>query len=108
MLTEHPPRGSIIRCDFSQGFSEPEMVKNRPVIVLTPRIKDRPGLCTVAALSGTPPEKVMPCHAQTDIMPVLPTPFESKGIWVKGDMVNAVSYIRLRMPSLRLLSYASP
>jgi mRNA interferase MazF len=71
------------------------MVKRRPVVVVSPKIASRPGLCTVVALSTTAPDPVMSYHAQIDIRPKLPEPFQSDGIWVKGDMVNAVGFHRL-------------
>jgi uncharacterized protein YifN (PemK superfamily) len=37
----------------------------------------------------------MPYHCQIDIEPELPAPLTSKGLWVKGDMVNAVGLHRL-------------
>ncbi|MEQ9178418.1 MAG: type II toxin-antitoxin system PemK/MazF family toxin, partial [Nitratireductor sp.] len=33
-------------CDFNTGFRVPEMVKRRPVVVISPKIKARPRLCT--------------------------------------------------------------
>ena len=94
-IKEHPLMGTIVMCDFNSGFREPEMVKRRPVVVISPKIGGRPGLCTVVALSQTPPAPVMPYHCQIDIDPALPAPLSSKGVWVKGDMVNAVGLYRL-------------
>lgn len=82
-------------CDFGAGFSEPEMCKRRPVVVLNPRIQNRPGLCTVVALSTSPPNPQMPYHRQIRIRPPLPAKWLSDNVWVKGDMVNAVSFHRL-------------
>lgn len=87
--------GAIVMCDFNSGFREPEMVKRRPVVVLSPKIGGRHGLCTIVALSETAPVRVMPYHCQIDIEPELPAPLTSKGLWVKGDMVNAVGLHRL-------------
>ena len=50
-IGEHPAPGTILICDFKQGFREPEMVKQRPVIVLSPKIGIRAKLCTVVALA---------------------------------------------------------
>ncbi len=94
-IKEHPYTGSILLCDFSSGFKVPEMDKRRPVIVLSAKIAARPNLCTVVALSTTKPEPVMPYHCQIDIQPALPPPWESNDLWVKGDMINAVSFSRL-------------
>lgn len=94
-IREHPEKGSILYCDFNQGFTEPEMVKRRPVIVVSPKIAARKGLCTVVGLSTTAPSPVMPYHAQLDVNPPLPPYFESKGIWIKGDMIYSVGFHRL-------------
>ncbi|MBX9683919.1 MAG: type II toxin-antitoxin system PemK/MazF family toxin [Hyphomicrobium sp.] len=94
-IKEHPPTGTILMCNFNSGFVEPEMVKRRPVVVLSPKIAARPGLCTVVALSTTEPRPALPYHCQIDILPELPAGFKSKGIWVKGDMINAVGLHRL-------------
>jgi len=94
-LAEHPDQGMIIRCDYTSGFCEPEMIKDRPVIVLSKKIVSRGALCTIVPLSKTPPTNVMQYHAQLNIRPKLPEHFESDGLWIKGDMVNAVSLHRL-------------
>lgn len=94
-IREHPELGAILRCDFSAGFKEPEMVSFRPVVVISPKIQARPQLCTIVALSTTPPLKEMPYHCQINIHPPLPRPFESDGVWVKGDMVYSVGFHRL-------------
>ncbi len=94
-ISEHPAVGTILTCDFDQGFREPEMVKLRPVVVISPKIATRFGLCTVVALSTTAPEKLMPYHCQIDIAPPLPKGLASQGVWVKGDMGDAVGLHRL-------------
>lgn len=73
------------------------MVKPRCVVVLSPMIKGRPGLCTVVCLSTTPPNPVMQYHMQLDIRPKLPNRWASDGVWVKGDMVYAVGFHRLNL-----------
>jgi mRNA interferase MazF len=70
-IQEHPLCGTILVCDFS-GLKEPEMVKRRPVIVVSPKITARPGLCTVVALSTVQPAKIMPYHVQLSLS--LPPP----------------------------------
>lgn len=94
-IREHPRPGTVLLCDFNLGFKQPEMVKTRPVVVLSPKIAARPFLCTVVALSTNPPDHVMPYHRQIDIRPELPGRWRSDGVWVKGDMVNAVGFHRL-------------
>lgn len=94
-LTMPVKKGMVLWCDFTTGFEEPEMVKRRLVVVLSPHFKDRPRLATVVALSLKEPFPRMPYHAPIDISPPLPPPLVSRGVWVKGDMVYSVSYKRL-------------
>lgn len=94
-ITEHPHKGSVLLCDFDQGFQVPEMAKLRPVVVLSPNIKARPGLCTVVCLSTTPPDPIMDYHATLNIAPKLPLPYQSDGVWIKGDMIYSVGFHRL-------------
>ncbi|MGE7418395.1 type II toxin-antitoxin system PemK/MazF family toxin [Methylobacterium tarhaniae] len=82
-------------CDFNVGFKVPEMVKRRPCVVISPKIAARPGLCTVVALSTDAPDPVMPYHKQINLRPQLPEPWDSDGVWVKGDRVNTVAFHRL-------------
>jgi len=93
----HPKRGSILICDFT-GFHSPEMTKRRPVIVISPKIKSRAGLCTVVALSATEPQPIEPFHCTIQIDPPLPFPYDKPQCWVKGDMLYTVSFDRLRFP----------
>jgi uncharacterized protein YifN (PemK superfamily) len=93
-ISEHPAPGTILTCKFDGTFKVPEMVKTRCVIVLSPKIVSRYGLCTVVCLSDTAPDPIMPYHAQIDIRPKIPG-WESEGIWIKGDMVYSISFERL-------------
>lgn len=97
----HPRPGQILMCDFSIGFKEPEMVKTRPVIVLTPAMNGRADLVTVVALSTTRPEKILNFHC---LIPPASLPmlglFQGKDNWVKADMIYAVGYHRLELVKL--------
>lgn len=97
-LTFHPEPGTILMCDFSAGFKEPEMVKKRPVVVVSPRLKRCSGLCTVVAISTVPPEIIENWHYQlpTASMPNTPK-FQEKDSWIKGDMVYRVAFDRLNL-----------
>jgi uncharacterized protein YifN (PemK superfamily) len=94
-ISEHPRTGAVLIADFSAGFREPEMVKRRPVIVISPKIRFRPGLCTVVALSTTAPSPILPFHCQIVLEPALPEPWKPGPMWVKGDMVAAIAFHRL-------------
>ena len=100
-INDHPATGTILICDFNGTFKEPEMVKPRCVVVLSPRIRARPKLCTVVCLSSTAPAHPQQYHCQIDIEPELPHPWESKGIWVKGDMIYSIGFHRLNLIRLR-------
>ena len=104
-IREHPKIGTVLMCDYNTGFVAPEMVKRRPVVVISPRIAARPGLCTIVPLSTTPPNPVMAYHCQIELPEQLPDWFDRNGVWVKGDMVSAVGLNRLdfiRLPKSTL------
>ena len=89
-----PEIGSILLCEFS-GI-EPEMTKKRPVIILS---SVSPRLCLVAPLSTTDPEEQQPWHCLINTPKTLPAPYDSNVHWLKGDMISAVGFQRLFMPS---------
>lgn len=87
---------TIVLCDYSKGgFLPPEMVKRRPVVVLSPRLPHRDGLCAVVPLSGTPPAHPVPYVVPVEFDEPLPAPFSDKNFWAKCDMVATVSLGRL-------------
>ncbi|PYF07831.1 uncharacterized protein YifN (PemK superfamily) [Rhodobacter viridis] len=89
--------GTILVCDFSAGgFKAPEMVKPRPVVVISKRKRRSSGLLTVVPLSTTAPDPVLAHHCQITLEKPLPHPrFDKTECWVKGDMVTTVSFQRL-------------
>ena len=93
----HPTPGTIVICDF-RGFIAPEMIKRRPAIIVSPRLRGRNGLCTIVPLSTTAPKPIMPYHHRICIDPPLPAPYNSSVQWVKGDMFSTVSFDRLFLP----------
>jgi len=105
-ITYHPKPGLILMCDFSEGFKVPEMIKNRPVIVLTPSIKGRNELVTVVALSTVKPPTVMPYHymISRNSMPQIGV-FQKNDTWLKGDMIYTVGFHRLNL--IRLGKHSS-
>lgn len=97
-IQEHPATGTILVCDFTAGFKMPEMVKIRPVVVISPKIVARSGLCTVVPLSTVIPLKLMPYHYELQPLdPPLPPPFDEGPNWIKGDMVVSVGFHRLNL-----------
>lgn len=97
----HPKPGQILMCDFSQGFKIPEMVKNRPVIILSGAIKGRSDLATIIPLSTKKPDPIQSFHYKLPYssMPMLNI-FQKNETWVKGDMIYTVGFHRLNLIQL--------
>lgn len=92
-LLFHPKQGTVLMCDFNTGFQPPEMVKRRPVVVVSPRRRTSE-LFTVVALSTTPPEPVEPHHHEMDPTS-LPGPLGKTKTWAKCDILVTVGLWRL-------------
>jgi uncharacterized protein YifN (PemK superfamily) len=91
-----PYAGQVLRCDF-QGNIIPEMVKHRPVVVLTPRtISEKTFTVTVVPLSTTGPKTIEPYHIPIELHDPLPEKYERK-CWAKCDMLYTVSFKRLEL-----------
>lgn len=104
-LLYHPHKGSVVMCDFS-GNIIPEIVKRRPVVVITPRLPYRSGLVTVVPLSTTPPEY------NVDYVVKLSEyygndPFHPQQ-YAKCDLVCSVSLKRLDRIKVGYRKYISP
>lgn len=95
----HPELGTILICDF-KGYVKPEMVKRRPVIVVSPRIRARADLCTVIPLSTTEPRPKCGYHLKITLDQPLPDPYSETVMWAKADMICAVSHSRLSLPCI--------
>jgi len=94
-LTYHPKAGEIVLCDYGTGFISPEMVKIRPVVIVSPRLRHRNNLVAVVPLSTTPPNPALPHHCSITLAPPLPKPFDNPQVWAKCDMLATVSLARL-------------
>lgn len=97
-INYHPGQGAIVLCDY-RNLVPPEMDKRRPVVVMCKQIHERKNLCTVVPISTTPPEKMMPYHVKLFLEPPMPEPYEQQHCWVKTDLVMAVSFQRLHLPT---------
>ncbi|MBL4837719.1 MAG: type II toxin-antitoxin system PemK/MazF family toxin [Kordiimonadaceae bacterium] len=93
----HPAIGTIVMCNYDEGFKVPEMRKTRPAIVISPPIRVRANLATVVPISTSPPMPEMPYHYRLTIDPPLSKKFDATEAWVKCDMVCAVSFERLSL-----------
>ena len=89
-ITFHPARGTVLMCDYS-GFKPPEMVKTRPVVVLS---RKHPNLVTVVPLSSTEPYPLEKCHHEMHEAS-LPAPFQRRRMWAKCDLITTVAFRRL-------------
>jgi mRNA interferase MazF len=87
----HPKPGMVLICDFSTGFTPPEMVKKRPVVVVS---KSAQQLVTVVPLSTTEPVPLEECHHEL-LNRSLPIPLRTKRHWAKCDCVTTVAFWRL-------------
>jgi mRNA interferase MazF len=88
--------GTVLLCDISLGgFREPEMVKRRPAVVVSPRLPYRDELCTVVPLSGTEPVRLVPYVLRIAFEAALPAPFGQTVWWAKCDMIATVGFGRL-------------
>lgn len=94
-LKYHPKQGTIVLVRFDNAFRKPEMVKTRPCIVVSKRIKQRPNLVTVVPLSTTPPKPMMDYHCEIELEMELPPRWSAKTCWVKGDMIYSLSFDRV-------------
>ncbi|AWL04256.1 type II toxin-antitoxin system PemK/MazF family toxin [Massilia oculi] len=101
-----PEQGSILICDF-KGFNDPEMTKRRPVVVISPKRKHSPRLCTIVPLSTTAPRPVEKFHVRLQIEPALPEPYDRAICWAKCDMIYQVSFDRLSLPCFGKISDGS-
>ncbi|WPL15001.1 PemK-like protein [Thiorhodovibrio litoralis] len=84
----------VLICDFNTGFKAPEMIKRRPVVVISPRPRRTNQLCTIVPLSTTAPNPVEPFHHRMDPRS-LPGKLSRKETWAKCDMLATVSLERL-------------
>lgn len=94
-LTYYPSPGEIVLCNYGTGFIAPEMVKIRPVVVISPRLRRRADLVAVVPLRTTPPNPVEPHHCSITLAVALPRPFDAPQMWAKCDMVATVAMSRL-------------
>lgn len=93
----YPKAGHVLICDFERGFVTPEMVKARPVVVVSKSELHSRRLCTVVPLSTTAPHDEFDWHVLLAQNP-LPETLGYKPIWAKCDMVYTVSFDRLDKP----------
>ena len=99
-LTFHPHPGDVLVCNFNTGFHPPEMVKVRPVVVISQRHRRVAEVLTVVPLSTTQPIPMEDHHYQVDASG-LPGNFSLNPTWAKCDMVVSVGVWRLDQIKVR-------
>jgi uncharacterized protein YifN (PemK superfamily) len=102
-ITFHPKAGAVLVCDF-RGYIEPEIVKTRPVVVVSPNHMRRPGLVTVIPLSTTAPRPVEAYHHLLHGNPVPGS--DAEAVWAKCDLIATVSVERLDRKRISRGNYA--
>lgn len=92
----YPKAGAILICNFD-GYQEPEIIKKRAVIVISPIHIERRGLLTVVPLSTTVPAQIEKYHYQFKKNPIPNSNYFGKEevLWVKCDMIATVNFKRL-------------
>ena len=89
----YPRAGQILVCDFS-GFKVPEMVKPRPIIVVSPRLPYRSEIVTVVPLSTTASIHNLPFVVRLS-RNYHPLEDDNLPVWAKCDMVMNIARWRL-------------
>ena len=90
-LNFQPKPKTVVICDFA-GCQEPEMVKKRPVVVLSAH-KRNSKLVTVVPLSTTEPTRLEDYHHALSVNPLPDNPHLP--CWAKCDMLMTVALHRL-------------
>jgi uncharacterized protein YifN (PemK superfamily) len=92
-ITFHPGPGAILICRYGDAspFQPPEMMKTRPVVVISPRRRSS-GVVSIVPLSSSAPHPPAPWHWQ--LSPTAYPPARA-ALWAKGDMIATVALARL-------------
>lgn len=95
-----PRQGEILVCNFDDLALGAEMVKRRPVVVVSRHDAHRSQLCCVIALSTTAPDHAKAWHYHMPHLRVTGWDAED-GVWAKCDMISTVSLQRLNKPYVK-------
>lgn len=89
----YPRAGQILVCDFS-GFREPEMVKVRPVMVVSPKLPYRSEIVAVVPISTTEARHNLPFVVKLS-KNYHPDEPDDLACWAKCDMLLNIAGWRL-------------
>lgn len=92
-LKFYPKAGFVLMCDFT-GFKVPEMVKTRPVMIVSPRLPYRSDIVAVVPISLTAPQHTLPFSVRLS-KNYHPQEEDSLPCWAKCDMVMNLGLWRL-------------
>lgn len=101
----HPKKGSVLICDF-RGHEIPEIIKKRPVVVITPKLPYRNGLAMVVPLSTTPPEYDVDYVVK--LQGYYGNDINKPQQYAKCDLVCSVSFKRLDRVKIGYRRYIMP
>lgn len=106
-ITFAPPPAAVLLCDYTTGFVPPEMTKLRPVIVLSRWRERYRSTILVVPCSTTRPNTIEAFHVRISAGAYT---FFRRGydVWVKADMVTAVSPTRLSRIGRQTRAHISP
>ncbi|MEP0232706.1 MAG: type II toxin-antitoxin system PemK/MazF family toxin [Roseobacter sp.] len=105
-LQFQPKPGQILVCHFGLGFQRPEMVKTRPVMVISPKVNPWTRLCVVIPISSKAPNPVEGHHYRLPDGIVPGGRYEES--WLKGDTLMAVGSHRLDRLKIGFRQYVAP
>jgi uncharacterized protein YifN (PemK superfamily) len=101
-----PRPGTLLICHFGLGFMRPEIVKVRPVLVISRQPRNNTGLCTVVPISSKAPNDPQPYHYRLPEGTVPGKKYSES--WLKGDLIQTVSLARLDRIKIGKRQYAAP
>lgn len=93
-------------CSFS-GFKVPEMVKVRPVVVVSPRLPRRSEIVAVVPISLTEPMPLMPYQVRLS-KNYHPAEADDLPCWAIADLVMNIGIYRLESFKVGRRKWASP
>ncbi|MGA8575235.1 MAG: type II toxin-antitoxin system PemK/MazF family toxin [Candidatus Cybelea sp.] len=94
-----PKPGEVFVCDFS-GYVEPEIIKTRRVVVVSPQHSGA-RLALVVPVSTVKPRVILPIHVQLEGERTYGCFNGLPEVWVKADLMSHVRYDRLDRVRIR-------
>lgn len=99
-LRFQPQFGQVLICDFPKEFAPPEMIKRRPVVCVSPKVRNRFGIATVIPLSTTAPARKSAFNVEVTLSQPISPAYPDLTCWAKCDMVYTLSWSRLNPPKV--------